>query len=401
MPAGTGTPVVQSGGPPRHLGGVPLWWVSLADCGALTHRTADRSKSDLVPEVRLGSAPHSLGMSSKRRRHLSINFKKACRHRGHPFARQVAYIGRSKAYDPRTATTYNFSRKNEIEAFGMIGFKGTIEDLIDQVVLSEPVRRTRVVEGREITVALAKEFTAAERLALARRCAKYFVRQFQVAVLFGVHLPDAKGDQSNWHIHFLITSRRVVGRTRLGEKTRELDSLVTGGGHVRDFRAWWTGIQNKALRKGGHQANLEHRSFETLGIEGAPGKHQGVRNTAIRRRRFRKLSVPNVPVPVRTIPPLPTPRTATQTAPAPAPSIIANPHPTAPQSPVQLELFAPQQGDCPRDDRGFPILRTPVPAPVLAREPEAPAAPGIGNAVRIRKLRTPSRTKDGPTPAPG
>ena len=341
-------------------------------------------------------------MSSSTRRHFMISFKKACRHRGHPFARQLAYIGRTKAYDPRTATTYNFCRKSGIEACELMGFDGSPEELISEVVFSGQPRRKKVVEGREIIVAFAPEFSAAERLKLARKCARYLIRKFGVALFFAVHPPAAKGDDRNFHMHILATARRVIGGTRLGEKTRELDSLVTGGRHVEAFRGWWTGLQNKMLRKGGHLANLSHKSFERLGISGEPGKHLGERRTAIRRRHsLRKLPVASAPAPVRTLPPLSIPRIATQTTSAPAPSIPAVTQLTAPRPPVQFELFTPKQGDCPRDDHGLPIPRTPVPAAVPVKESEAPPAEGMGKPFRIPKLSVPKNTMEGPTPSPG
>jgi hypothetical protein len=283
-----------------------------------------------------------------------------------------------------------------------MGYGGSLEELISEVVFSEQEHRKKVVEGREITVAFAHEFSATERLALARKCAKYLIRKFGAAVFFAIHRPSAKGDQRNFHMHVLLTSRKVVGGTRLGKKTRELDCLVTGGRHVEAFRCWWTATQNKMLRKGGHVADLEHRSFARLGIKGEPGRHLGERRTAIRRRHsLRKLPVPSVPAPIRKLPPLPTPRVATQTTSAPAPSIPAVTQLAATRPPVQLELFTPKQGDCPRDDRGYALLPTPVPAPVPVREPVASPAEGTGKPFRIPKLRNPKNTMDGPTPSLG
>jgi hypothetical protein len=276
-----------TGGPGPFVGGAAYAkWLATGPNGGL--RLENVSSAQSIIE----------GMTTALRRYLSMNLKKACRHRRRPFARQAAYIGRLAAVDPRTAVGYDFSGKSDIEAWGLMGFAGTLKELIEEVSSSE--RRDKAVEGRELTLALAHELSAAQRLALVRKCVLYLIRKFKVAVFFALHPPAAGGDQRNWHAHILFTSRKVVNGVRLGEKTRELDSLVTGGRHVEEFRAWWTGAQNEVLRAGGHFANLEYRSLERLGIEGNPGRHLGERRSAIRRRRApRRLPTPMGQTPSR------------------------------------------------------------------------------------------------------
>jgi hypothetical protein len=81
----------------------------------------------------------------------------------------------------------------------------------------------------------------------------------------------------------------VIGGRSLGKKTRELDSLQTGGGHIESFRSWWCSAMNTVLRAGGHLANVEHKSFARLGITETPTRHLGERQTAIDRKRFREV----------------------------------------------------------------------------------------------------------------
>jgi hypothetical protein len=347
---GTGGPVSLGGG-------------ALTQSGLWPARTVGRAWSTLD---RLHSIIY--GMTTALRRYLSTSLKKACRHKRRPFARQAAYIGRLAAVDPRTGVEYDFSGKSDIEAWGLMGFTGTLKELIEEVSSSE--RRDKAVEGRELTLAFAHELSAAQRLALVRKCARYLIRKFKVAVFFALHPPAAGGDQRNWHTHILFTSRKVVNGVRLGEKTRELDSLVTGGRHVEEFRAWWTGAQNEMLRASGHAANLEHRSLARLGLEGTPGRHLGERRSAIRRRRApRRLPTPisQTPSRPRVHRPLPTPvHLGLQMAavPTPAPPEVI-PFPKGPEGPVQLHPFeSAPPGVVPDETR-----RLPLPIPFTLKGP--------------------------------
>ena len=228
-------------------------------------------------------------MSQTIPRHLSISVENVRRHERDSFARQVSYISRSVATNPRTGTTHDFRNHGPVEATGLEGWDGNIKELIYAATNSESERRVRVVEGRVAILALPHEISAPERLQLARECARYFSKTFGVAVIFGIHPPPEDGDGRNWHLHVLITARRVIGGHGLGKKTRELDSLQTGGGHIESFRSWWCSAMNTVLRAGGHLANVEHKSFARLGLEDTPTRHLGERQTAIDRKRFREV----------------------------------------------------------------------------------------------------------------
>jgi hypothetical protein len=334
-----------------------------------------------------------------RSRFLSISLDKSCRHRGHPFAHDLAYAGRIRIYDPRTGLTYNFSsEKADVEASGLEGFKGSLSELVHEVVFSET--RDIAVEGRTLIVAIAHELSAIERLAFIRALAAYLSAKFGAAVYYALHRPPADGDDRNFHAHLVFSSRSVVGENRLGRKTRELDSLKTGGLHVEELRVWITAKQNEMLQAAGHEANLEHRSLERLGISREPIRHRGERRTAINRRRhLRELSTPRVPAPC----PVPTLRPLSQPRSAPIPNVVpavessapAVPQPMARQE-VQLLLIEPSEIDCGRVDGGPLKLRThPVTAQIQPKP--VPEEVEIGGPVpQLRQLRSPVRAREGP-----
>jgi MobA/MobL family protein len=248
-------------------------------------------------EIMSGSrhlGPQTSPMTRSLRRHLSISLRTVCRHRNDSFPRKAAYILRSRAYNSRTGIWHDFTEKGGVEDSGIVGWNGTLEELLVAAVMSE--QRDRAVEGREIINAIPFELTRRQRLALAKKCARYIARKFAAAVVYAVHRPP--DDPRNWHVHFLMTSRRVISGRALGLKTRELDDRKTGGPHIEAFRAWWCAAMNLALRQAGHEGNVEHRSYFRVGEEAEPGSHKGVRRTAIERRhRPRPLPIPQVPSP--------------------------------------------------------------------------------------------------------
>ena len=209
----------------------------------------------------------------------------------------MAYIARCIAIYLRTGRRYDFRGKGPVEATGLAGWDGTIEQLMDAASAAE--RRKKAVEGRVAILALPHELSQAERLALVQQCAAYLVRKYRVAVFYAIHPPPKEGGGTNWHSHLLWTSREVVDGLALGKKTRELDAMKTGGKHVEAFRAWWCNAMNTALTQGGHRADVEHRSFRRLGIRAKPTRHQGEPRTAIARRRARekKIALPPCPEP--------------------------------------------------------------------------------------------------------
>ena len=298
-------------------------------------------------KVHRADTRHSWDVKHPNSRFLSVRIAKVCRHRGDSFSRQVAYIWRSIAVNPRTGQQYDFRKAGPVEATGLVGWKGEPEELIVAATFAE--RRQKAVEGRVAILALPHEFTRKQRLAVVEDCAERLAKKFHVAVVFAIHPPPEDGDERNWHAHLLFTSRRVEGRT-LGRKTRELDSFKTGGKHVEEFRATWCSGLNALLLKNGHRPNVEHKSFARLGVKAKPTRHRGERQTAIIRKRVRtaSLSQPATIAPRENLRPLPIPVVGPFLRPLPTPNLvpkistapIANVLSVTPTSPAALRPIA-------------------------------------------------------------
>lgn len=275
-------------------------------------------------------------MSTHGLRFLSCNLGTHSRRKDRSAAAAAAYILRTGIIDSCTGRLHDFTRsgKKPPLADGMEGWAGSCGELISAMARAE--KRWDAVEARELRVALPNELAVEEAVDVVSFLSELLVQIFGVAVLWAVHPPDTGGDSPNLHAHLLFTTRRTLDGRTLGQKTRELDRHETGSVAVKALRETWAEILNEFLRERGHNANIELRSFASLGIDAVPGRHRGERETAKLRRRQR--------------PPLPCPESGPVATPAKKPAKLVPP----------------------RSDAGFLQLPTPGKQPNPEREGPGP-----------------------------
>ena len=137
--------------------------------------------------------------------------------------------------------------------------------------------------GREIVLALPSELSPTERKVLAAEMAQHIADRYGVAVDAAIHAPSRHGDERNWHVHMLVSARRITP-TGFGEKTRELDDRERGPAEVEHLRAKWARLANRALEQAGQHVQIDHRSFRRQGVKRMPSRHLGASATALERR---------------------------------------------------------------------------------------------------------------------
>lgn len=130
---------------------------------------------------------------------------------------------------------------------------------------------------------------------LVREFAQALAQRYGVAVDVAIHAPDREGDRRNWHAHLLATTRQVSrdasGGVVLGEKAaielsdakRKALGLCDGAEEVKQVRALWAQLANRALEREGCRARIDARSLAAQGIERAPTVHLGPAATAMER----------------------------------------------------------------------------------------------------------------------
>ena len=192
--------------------------------------------------------------------------------------RSAAYNCRSPMVDERTGERFDFRRhrKSGDIHLGVRVPEGAPAEFCNPVHLWNAAevaeKRKDAQVAREIVLALPKEGSAEDWVALLERFAsKHFVAK-GVAVQLDIHEPDE--ETANPHAHILITTRRLTPAGFETVKARDLDPEVIStkrGGRQVDGERWgeiWRAEQDEYFREQG----LELRVDPT---QAKPEKHLG------------------------------------------------------------------------------------------------------------------------------
>lgn len=268
------------------------------------NRSEERKRDREKPEGRNYAFPrngrtHAVRASPdtppEAQRKMAIGFlriSKISRRTGATACARMAYVLRSRIYDPRIATTHDYTRKgaDDILASGIVGWNADAESLVRAMSLAE--KRGDACEGRSAILAVPHELTIQQSSVLVADWCRQLHERHRVACAWAIHAPDAHGDERNVHAHVVITGRRSKGDA-LGEKARELDDRKTGPAAIEAWRAAWGDLAGRALQGAGKPQPVDMRSWKRrLSAEGLPGdliegeEHLGpARSSAERRGR--------------------------------------------------------------------------------------------------------------------
>lgn len=217
--------------------------------------------------------------------HLSV--KPLSRSAGRSSAAAAAYRSASRITDERTGEIFDFTKKRGVEQAEIVlpaggTWQPSRSELWNSAEAAE--KRKDACVAREHEVALPKELSSAQRLALAREYSQDLADRHGCAVDFAIHQPrdDAAPGAENWHAHVLCTTR-VVDGNGLGQKC---DREKAGRKRTEDLkfeRQQWESICNKHLAAAGFAEQVDCRSLAAQGIEKRPGEHNGPAVSAMRR----------------------------------------------------------------------------------------------------------------------
>ncbi|HED1613582.1 TPA: Ti-type conjugative transfer relaxase TraA [Escherichia coli] len=199
----------------------------------------------------------------------------------------AAYRSGTELADVRTGQVFDYTRKGGVLFAEIVTPEGIAsperEALWNAAEAAENRKDARI--AREWRAALPAELSDAERRELAREFGQYIADRFGVAVDVCVHAPDKDGDERNFHVHMLATTRQIgadgsLGRKasiELGNKDRERAGIAgTTQQELVEIRAHWAELANLALERAGHSVRVDHRSYAAQGIDLTPTKHVGV-----------------------------------------------------------------------------------------------------------------------------
>lgn len=218
--------------------------------------------------------------------HCSV--KPISRGAGQSIVAAAAYRHGCRMEDKRTGEVHDYSRKRGVTVSAAFfpsdvdcSWATKSEILWNTAELAEKRKDARL--GREIVLALPSELSPTERKALAAEMAQHVADRYGVAVDAAIHAPSRQGDDRNFHVHMLVSARRITSKG-FGEKARELDDRERGPAEVEHLRAEWARLANRALEQAGQHVQIDHRSFRRQEVKRMPSRHLGASATALERR---------------------------------------------------------------------------------------------------------------------
>lgn len=165
--------------------------------------------------------------------------------------------------DERLGQVFDYTRRSGVEHTELLmpekagsAAAWDREQLWNAAEAAERRKDSRV--AREWIGALPAELSREERIEVSRQFGKELSAAYGVAVDFALHEPSRRGDDRNFHVHYLATTREV----RDGE-LREKAALEKGLDtvHVVQLREVWERTVNQALERAGKDERIDMRPF--------------------------------------------------------------------------------------------------------------------------------------------
>jgi len=232
--------------------------------------------------------------------HLSV--KPISRSVGRTATAAAAYRSGSLIVDERTGELHDYTRKRDVvqEGSGIVlppGAPAWAEDraaLWNAAEAAEKRKDARV--ARDYEVAIPKELTREQGIALVRDFAAGLAERYGVAVDYNVHRDDLRkwdGTEKGWqgyHAH-VLTSTRKLGRDGFGDKAeielsdskRKSLGLGDGASEIERVREMWEVAANRHLEQAHQSQRIDRRSLKDQGIDREPTVHLGPGVTALER----------------------------------------------------------------------------------------------------------------------
>ena len=214
--------------------------------------------------------------------------------RGHSMVAAAAYRAAERLQDEKLHDPHDYTRKKGVIDAAILAperaprWVKDREELWNRAERVEFAKRKDAQLGWNAKMALPAEMTDEQRKALV---VDFLTREFVFkghVVDYAIHEPDRRGDQRNYHCHFLATRRHLTD-DGFGELIKPVDQdqwkKVRSGQDIRIERKLWADYTNKHLQRAGIKARVDHRSFKDRGIEREPMQRMPVQEY----RRYRQL----------------------------------------------------------------------------------------------------------------
>ena len=214
----------------------------------------------------------------------------------------AAYRAGEKLYSEYYGETNDFTRKGGVLHSEILLPPNAPRSYADRQTLWNAVEKVEKNKKAQLAysfdIALQNELTKEENIALARRFVlEHFVSKGMIADL-AVHEPDKESGIQNPHFHVLIPMRPLNPDGTWGNKQRREYALDENGERIRNekgeyvfnavhttdwhepetlehWREAWCLMVNAEFERKGISVRIDHRSYETQGIDQIPTVHEG------------------------------------------------------------------------------------------------------------------------------
>jgi hypothetical protein len=194
----------------------------------------------------------------------------------------AAYRAGQKLQDERTGKIYDYSRRKGVVYTNIVAPQNAPDWVSDRAKLWNAVeaseKRKDSQVAREIMLALPAELDSSQRIKLIRR---YIFEQFTKAGMiadFAIHAPSRQGDERNYHVHIMLTTRTITS-AGFGGKARQWNAKSC----IYQWRQAWERHANQALEAAGFDCRIDGRSHASRGLDLEPRLHLGHQETALER----------------------------------------------------------------------------------------------------------------------
>mgnify|MGYP003449595520 FL=1 len=209
----------------------------------------------------------------------------------------AAYRAGDEIKDQRTGLNHDFTRKEGV-AYSEIISNLDIEIKRAELwnLAEEKENRKDARTAREWVIALPDELNPEQRTHLAKDFAQSLVDRYNVVADLAIHEPSKGGSDKNHHAHILLTTRQaqldqdhqltLTTKTaiELSNTKRKALGMTTSQEEIKEIRAAWADLANKALEQAGYQDRIDHRSYVDQGKDLQPTIHEGSKVTQLRRQ---------------------------------------------------------------------------------------------------------------------
>src|SRR4051812_28145187 len=167
----------------------------------------------------------------------------------------AAYAAAEKAKDHQTGKTHDYTHKEDVVYSAILLPVGAPEWIRDREALWNAVEARENLStrpesaqlARQVEVALPRELSRSENIALAREFALNNFVQRGMVVDLNIHEPVSERDgEAQPHAHLLLTLREVTP-DGFGNKVREWNDRAL----VQEWREAWAESVNAALERAG------------------------------------------------------------------------------------------------------------------------------------------------------